>query len=127
MPKKGHTEEQIITALKQCEGGEKTADICRSLGVSHATFYMWKKQYAGLRVQELRELRPPLDEDGWLKRLIADLALDRQEIVSKNHEASPAMPAGEVCTGGISDWGAPLGTIGESAGDDAALKSRKKP
>ena len=56
MPKKGHTEEQIIAALKQYEAGDKTADICRKLGVSQATFYMWKRQYAGLGVQELREL-----------------------------------------------------------------------
>lgn len=86
MPKKGHTEEQIISALKQYEGGEKTADICRKLGVSQATFYLWKKQYAGLGVQELKELRQLRDENGRLKRLVADLSLDRQilqEIVSK--------------------------------------------
>jgi len=86
MPKKGHTEEQIVAALKQSEGGEKTADICRKLGVSQATFYAWKKQYAGLGVQELRELRQLREENGRLKRLVADLSLDRQilqEIVSK--------------------------------------------
>jgi len=86
MPKKGHTEEQIIAALKQSEGGEKTADICRKLCISQATFYLWKKQYAGLGVQELRELRQLREENGRLKRLVADLALDRQilqEIVSK--------------------------------------------
>ena len=86
MPKKGHTEEQIITALKQYEGGEKTADICRKLAISQATFYIWKKQYAGLGVQELRELRQLREENGRLKRLVADLSLDRQilqEIVSK--------------------------------------------
>lgn len=86
MPKKGHTEEQIIAALKQYEGGEKTADICRKLGISQATFYMWKKQYAGLGVQELRELRQLREENNRLKRLVADLSLDRQilqEIVSK--------------------------------------------
>ena len=86
MPKKGHTEEQIIAALKQYEGGDKTADICRKLGISQATFYLWKKQYAGLGVQELRELRQLRDENGRLKRLVADLSLDRQilqEIVSK--------------------------------------------
>src|SRR6266511_2892999 len=55
MPKKGHTEEQIIAALKQQEAGDKTADICRKLGISQATFYMWKRQYAGLGVQELRK------------------------------------------------------------------------
>jgi putative transposase len=86
MPKKGHTEEQIIAALKQHEGGEKAVDICRKLGISQATFYMWKKQFAGLGVQELHELRQLRDENGRLKRLVADLALDRQilqEIVSK--------------------------------------------
>ena len=86
MPKKGHSEEQIIAALKQYESGEKVADICRKLGVSQASFYAWKKQYAGMGVQELRELRQLRDENGRLKRLVADLALDRQilqEIVSK--------------------------------------------
>jgi putative transposase len=86
MPKKGHSEEQIISALKQFEGGEKSVDICRKLGISQATFYMWKKQYAGLGVQELHELRQLREENSRLKRLVADLALDRQilqEIVSK--------------------------------------------
>ena len=86
MPKKGHTEEQIITALKQYESGEKVADICRKLGISQASFYTWKKQYAGMGVQELRELRQLRDENSRLKRLVADLSLDRQilqEIVSK--------------------------------------------
>jgi putative transposase len=86
MPKKGHTEEQIITALKQYESGEKVADICRKLGISQASFYTWKKQYAGMGVQELRELRQLRDENNRLKRLVADISLDRQilqEIVSK--------------------------------------------
>jgi putative transposase len=86
MPKKGHTEEQIIAALKQHESGDKTTDICRKLGISAATFYLWKRQYAGLGVQELRELRQLREENGRLKRIVADLTLDRQilqEIVSK--------------------------------------------
>ncbi len=86
MPKKGHTEEQIVAALKHYGSGEKTADVCRKLGISQATFYMWKNQYAGLAVQELRELRQLRDENSRLKRLVADLSLDRQilqEIVSK--------------------------------------------
>ena len=64
MPKKGHTEEQIVGALRQYESGEKVADICRKLGVSQASFYTWKKQYAGMGVQELRELRQLRDENG---------------------------------------------------------------
>jgi putative transposase len=86
MPRKGHSEEQIIAALKQYESGDKVADICRKLGVSEATFYTWKKHYTGLGVQELRELRQLREENGRLKRLVADLSLDRQilqEIVSK--------------------------------------------
>ena len=86
MPKKQRTEGEFISALKQYESGEKTVDICRKLGVSQATFCMWKKQYAGLGVPELRELRSLREENGRLKRIVADLTLDRQilqEIVSK--------------------------------------------
>lgn len=86
MPARGHSEEQIIASLKQYESGAKTADICRKLGISQPTFYMWKRQYAGLGMQELRELRQLPEKNGRLKRLVADLTLDRQilqEIVSK--------------------------------------------
>ncbi len=86
MPKKGHTEEQIVGALRQYESGEKVVDICRKLGVSQASFYTWKKQYSGVGVQELRELRHLREENNRLKRMVADLSLDRQilqEIVSK--------------------------------------------
>lgn len=57
MPKKAHTEEQIVAVLRQGEAGEKVADICRRVGISEATYYVWKKQYAGLGVSELREMR----------------------------------------------------------------------
>ena len=86
MPKKGKPEEQIIAALQQVEGGSKVAEVCRQMGISEATFYSWKKQYAGLGISELRELRQLRDENGRLKRLVADLSLDRQilqEVVSK--------------------------------------------
>lgn len=62
------------------------ADICRKVGISEGTYYLWKKQYAGLGINELRELRQLGEENGRLKRLVADLSLDRQilqEIVSK--------------------------------------------
>ena len=86
MPRKGHTEEQIIAALRQVEAGARVAEVCRKTGVSEATYYLWKRQYAGMGVSELRELRQLREENGRLKRLVADLSMDRQilqEIVSK--------------------------------------------
>ena len=124
MPKKGHTEEQIITALKQYEGGEKTADICRKLAISQATFYMWKKQYAGLGVQELRELRQLREENGRLKRLVADLSLDDRScrrLFQKSCKASPTMPFGEVGAGGIPDRGTSRSPAGSSALEHVAV------
>jgi putative transposase len=73
-------------ALRQAEGGTRVADICREYGVSEATFYVWKKKYSGLALNELRELRQLREENAKLKRLVADLSLDRhilQEIVAK--------------------------------------------
>jgi putative transposase len=86
MPKKGHSEEQILAALREGESGTKVAEICRRMGISQATYFVWKKKYAGLGVSELRELRQLREENGKLKRLVADLSLDRhilQEIVAK--------------------------------------------
>jgi putative transposase len=86
MPKKGHSEEQILRALRQAESGTTVKEICREHGISDATFYIWKKKYAGLGLSELRELRQLREENGKLKRLVADLSLDRhilQEIVQK--------------------------------------------
>jgi putative transposase len=86
MPKKGHTEEQILAALHEGESGTKVAEICRRMGISQATYFLWKKKYAGLGLNELRELRQLRDENAKLKRLVADLSLDRhilQEIVTK--------------------------------------------
>ncbi len=82
MAKKGHTEEQILRALHHT----RISDICREHGVSEATYYVWKKKYAGLGLSELRELRQLREENAKLKRLVADLSLDRhmlQEIVQK--------------------------------------------
>ena len=86
MPRKGHTEEQILQALRQAEGGEKVAEVCRKLGISEQTFYTWKRKYVGIGLSELHELRQLREENAKLKRLVADLSLDRhmlQEIVRK--------------------------------------------
>ena len=86
MPKKGHTEEQIVAVLRQVEAGARVTEVCRKAGISEATYYLWKRQYSGVGVSELRELRQLREENGRLKRLVADLSMDRQilqEIVSK--------------------------------------------
>jgi putative transposase len=77
MKKSKFTEEQIAYALRQVEGGTPPADVCRQLGVSEATFYIWKKKYAHLGVSELRKLRSLEEENARLKRLVADLSLDK--------------------------------------------------
>lgn len=57
MPRKGHSEERIVYALKRVEGGEKGGDVCREMGISQQAFYSWRRRYGGLGVSELRELR----------------------------------------------------------------------
>jgi putative transposase len=86
MGKRGHSEEEILRVLREAESGDTVVEICRKNGISQQTFYLWKKKYAGLGLNELRELRQLRDENAKLKRLVADLSLDRhilQEIVAK--------------------------------------------
>ena len=86
MKKTRYTEEQIAYVLREAESGTPVADVCRSIGVSEATFYVWKKKYANLGVSELRRLKQLEDENGRLKRLVADLTLDKnilQEVIRK--------------------------------------------
>jgi putative transposase len=80
------SDEQIAYALRQAEGGTAVADVCRQVGISEATFYVWKKKYGNLGVTELRELRQLREENTRLKQLVADLTLDKHiltEIVRK--------------------------------------------
>jgi putative transposase len=86
MKQKRYTPEQIFYALKQAEAGEKITELCRKLGISEATFYNWRKQYGDMGVSEVRELRQLREENNRLKRLVADLSLDKhmlQEVLSK--------------------------------------------
>ena len=77
MKRSKFSEEQVAYALRQVEAGTPVGDVCRQLGVSEATFYAWKKKYAHLGVSELRRLRQLEDENNRLKRLVADLTLDK--------------------------------------------------
>lgn len=73
-----YTNEQIIHALRQAEGGTPVVEVCRALGVSEPTFYRWKKRFGDLGLTELRELRQLRDENRRLKQVVADLTLDRR-------------------------------------------------
>ena len=86
MKTKRFSEEQILYALRQAEGGEKATEVCRKMGTSEQTFHTWKRKYAGMGISELRELRLLREENRKLKQLVADLTLDKhmlQEVLSK--------------------------------------------
>jgi len=86
MPGKRHSEEQILYALRQVEGGKKVSEVCREMGVSQQAVYSWKRRYAGLGLNELRELRQLREENRKLKGIVADLTLAKhilQEVLSK--------------------------------------------
>ncbi len=78
--------EQIVAVLKQAELGLPVADLVRQTGISEQTFYRWKKQYAGLESTQVRELKQLSEENARLKKLVADLSLDKavlQDVLSK--------------------------------------------
>ena len=81
MPRKRHTAEQIIGLLRQAEvelaQGRTVGEICRRLEVSEATFYRWRAEYGGLKVDQARRLKELERENARLKRVVADLALDK--------------------------------------------------
>lgn len=80
-------EEQIIGVLREQEAGVKTADVCRKHGISPATFYKWKAKFGGLGVSDVARLRTLEDENGKLKRLLAESLLDNtvlKDLLAKN-------------------------------------------
>jgi putative transposase len=84
--KKRFTEQQIAFALRQAASGTPVKEIIRKMGICEATFYRWKRLYAGMGVPEIRRLKQLEDENRWLKQLVADLTLDKQmlqDVLSK--------------------------------------------
>ena len=82
-----HTEAQIIGALKQLDAGRKAEDVAREVGVSKHTIYAWKAKFGGMDASEAQKLRALEDENSRLKRLVADLSLDREmlkAVIAKN-------------------------------------------
>ena len=86
MKKSKYTEQQIAFTLKQAELGTPVEEVCRKMGISDATYFNWKKKYGGLGPSELRRLKQLEEENIKLKRLVADLSLDKtmlQDVLSK--------------------------------------------
>jgi putative transposase len=86
MKRKRFTDEQIGYALRQAEAGKTVTEVCRELGISQQTFYRWRRKFAGMGVAELRRLKQLEKENKQLKRLVADLSLDKhmlQEVIAK--------------------------------------------
>ena len=87
MKKTRFSEEQIIAVLREQEAGMNTADVCRKHGISSATLYAWKAKYGGMDVSQARKLKVLEEENGRLKRLLADAMLDNavlKEVAAKN-------------------------------------------
>ena len=78
MKRSKFSEAQIAFVLRQAEEGTKVEEVCRKTGISEATFYNWRKKYGGLMPSEMKRLRQLEEENGRLKRIVADLSLDKE-------------------------------------------------
>jgi putative transposase len=88
MKRKKFSVEQIVAVLKQADVDLPVADLIRQVGISEQTFYRWKKQYAGLESDQVREFKQLAEENGRLKKLVAELSLDKavlQDVLSKKY------------------------------------------
>lgn len=86
MKRKRFSTEQIVAVLKQAELGLPVADLVRQVGITEQTFYRWKRQYGGLESDQVRELKQVVEENVRLKKLVAELSLDKavlQDVLSK--------------------------------------------
>jgi putative transposase len=72
------SEQQIAFVLRQAEEGTSVAEVCRKAGISEATYYVWRKKFGGLMPSEMKRLKQLEEENSKLKRIVADLALDKE-------------------------------------------------
>lgn len=89
MKRKRFSVEQIVAILKQAELGMPIAELIRQVGISEQTFYRWKKQYAGLQSDQVRELKQLQDENARVKNLVAELSLDKAILQGINAKKWP--------------------------------------
>jgi putative transposase len=78
MKKSRFSEQQIAFVLRQAEEGTPVAEVCRKAGISEASFYAWRKKYGGLMPSEMKRLKQLQEENQRLKKLVADLSLDKE-------------------------------------------------
>jgi putative transposase len=86
MKRSTFSEGQIAYILRQAEEGTAIGEVCRKAGISEATFYVWRKKYAGLMPSEMKRLKQLEEENGKLKKIVADLSLDKamlQDVLSR--------------------------------------------
>ena len=86
MKRKRFSVEQMVAVLKQAEAGLPVVEVCRQVGITEQTFYRWKKQYVGLQSDQVRQLKQLQEENVKLKKLVAELSLDKamlQDVLSK--------------------------------------------
>ncbi len=86
MKRKRFSVEQIVAVLKQAEVGVPVVDVCRQVGITEQTFYRWKAKYMGLEIDQVRQIKRLQEENGKLKKLVAELSLDKvmlQDVLSK--------------------------------------------
>ena len=92
MKKSRFTESQIAFILRQAEEGTAVGEVCRKAGISEATYYNWRKKYGGLMPSEMKRLKQLEEENQRLKKLVADLSLDKemlQDVIPQKYEACP--------------------------------------
>lgn len=80
MKRSRFSETQVVAILKEAEAGKAVAEICREHGISNATYYAWKSKYGGMDASELKRIRQLEEENGRLKKMYADLALENMAI-----------------------------------------------
>jgi putative transposase len=78
MKRSRFSEQQIAFVLRQADEGTSVAEVCRKAGISEATYYVWRKKFGGLMPSEMKRLKQLEEENGKLKRIVADLALDKE-------------------------------------------------
>jgi len=118
MKRSRFTDQQIAFALQQAEQGTQVAEVTRKMGISEQTFYRWKKKFGGLMPSEVRKLRQLEEENARLRRLVADLSLDKemlQEVIRKSSKACSTAEDGHKNTSPLLF---PFDPMGNSVGNE---------